>query len=340
MRVLARFRRLGYNGRRAKIMNMNVEILNSMLAILLPIALGYLLKLGRLFRESEISALRKFVMRVALPFLIFQNLYRADVESLNQALPIVLAFMLMTALYTLAAGLFSPLIAAGEKQKLTFAFAVFAGNYAFLGWGVIVAFFGEQALTRAVFFSMFFWPVFLTCGFFLRRRFEYVAGQGERTGFLQILVRHAGVPITVAVSALALNIGRVRLPATIGHFIAQFAALAIPMILFAIGQNLRLFMPVARLRLVLAASFFRLVGGFALGLAVVSLLRLVFSLDGLSRQVILLQAVMPTATMATFFGEYVSIDEELLSGVIAVSTMLSFFTLPLWVMVIRVLVRP
>ena len=48
---------------------------------------------------------------------------------------------------------------------------------------------------------------------------------------------------------------------------------------------------------------------------------------------------MPTATMATFFGEYVRIDEELLSGIIAVSTMLSFFSLPLWVMVIRVLVR-
>jgi predicted permease len=43
--------------------------------------------------------------------------------------------------------------------------------------------------------------------------------------------------------------------------------------------------------------------------------------------------------MATFFGEYVSVDEELLSGIIAVSTLLSFLTLPLWVMVIRILVK-
>jgi predicted permease len=319
-------------------MQLNSEIFNTMLAILLPIALGYVLKMGRLFRENEIAALRKFVMRVALPFLIFQNLYRADVESLQQALPIVLAFVLMTVLYTLAAGLLSPLIADGEKQRLTFAFSVFAGNYAFLGWGVIVSFFGAQALTRAVFFSMFFWPVFLTCGFFLRRRFENGADNAEKSGFLKILVRHAGVPIATAAAALALNIGRVRLPETLDSFISQFAALAIPMILFAIGQNLRLLMPAARLRLVLAASFFRLVGGFALGIAVVAVLRLFFNLDILSRQVILLQAVMPTATMATFFGEYVSIDEELLSGIIAVSTLLSFVSLPLWVMVIRILV--
>jgi predicted permease len=310
-----------------------------MLAILLPIALGYLLKLGRLFKESEISALRKFVMRVALPFLIFQNLYHADVASLQQALPIVLAFILLTILYTVAAGLISPVIADGEKQKLTFAFAVFAGNYAFLGWGVIVSFFGAQALTRAVFFSMFFWPVFLTCGFILRRRFENGADNAEKSGFLKILVRHAGVPITVAAGGLTLNILGVRLPETINSFVSQFAVLAIPMILFAIGQNLRLFMPAARLRLVLAASFFRLIGGFALGMAVVAVLRLFFNLDMLSRHVILLQGVMPTATMATFFGEYVSVDEELLSGIIAVSTLLSFLTLPLWVMVIRILVK-
>ena len=321
-------------------MQLNSEILNTMLAIMLPIAFGYLLKLGRLFQESEIAALRKFVMRVALPFLIFQNLYRADVESLQQALPIVLAFVLLTTLYTLAARLISPRVADGAKQQLTFAFSVFAGNYAFLGWGVIVSFFGAQALTRAVFFSMFFWPVFLTCGFFLRRRFENGTDNAEKSGFLKILVRHAGVPIATAAAALLLNIGRVRLPETLNSFIGQFAVLAIPMILFAIGQNLQPLMPATRLRLVLAASFFRLVGGFALGMAVVTVLRLFFNLDILSRQVILLQAVMPTATMATFFGEYVSVDEELLSGIIAVSTLLSFITLPLWVMVIRVLVRP
>jgi predicted permease len=320
-------------------MRLNDEMLRAMMAILLPIVLGYLLRLGRLFQEGEVAALRKFVVRVALPFLIFQNLYRADVQSLQQALPIVLSFILLTALYTAAARVVSPHVAGGEKQRLTFAFSVFAGNYAFLGWGVIVTFFGARALTRAVFFSMFFWPVFLVCGFLLRRRFcdSCEQGTGSGAGFLKVLARHAGVPIGTAALALALNIGRIRLPGTLTSFVGQFAALAIPLILFAIGQNLKLLMPASRLRLMLAASAFRLAGGFALGLAVVGVLRLFFTLDVMSRQVILLQAAMPTATMTTFFGEYVPLDEELLSGIIAGSTLLSFLTLPLWVMVIRAL---
>ncbi|MBN2345838.1 MAG: AEC family transporter [Candidatus Aminicenantes bacterium] len=316
---------------------MNEQLLDTTLAILLPIAFGWALKRGRIFKEGEVAALRKFVVRVALPFLIFQNLYRADVESLRQALPVVAGFVLLTSLYTLAARLAAPRAAGNETRQLTFAFAVFAGNYAFLGWGVIASYFGPKALTRAVFFSMFFWPVFLTCGFLLRRRFCRSCDIERGESFFKVLVRHAGVPMATAALALSLNIGRVRLPAPLGSFIGQFAALAIPMILFAIGQNLRLLMPADRLRLVLSASFFRLAGGFALGLAVVAILRLLFDVDALSRQVILLQAVMPTATMATFFGEYVPLDEELLSGIIAVSTLLSFVTLPLWVMVIRAL---
>lgn len=317
---------------------MNHDLLRTMLAILLPIAFGWLLKKARVFRDNEVAALRKFVVRIALPFLIFQNLYRADVESLRQALPVIAGFVLLTALYTAAALLLSPLLKADDGQKLTFAFSVFAGNYAFLGWGVIATFFGPAALTRAVFFSMFFWPVFLTCGFLLRRRFCHVCEREPTVGFLKVLARNAGVPIGTAAAALALNIAGIGLPGFLNDFVSQFAALAIPLILFAIGQNLVLLMPAARLRLVLAASFFRLAGGFALGLATVAALCLLFEVDDMSRRVILLQAVMPTATMATFFGEYVPLDEALLSGIIAVSTLLSFVTLPLWVLAVNALV--
>ena len=320
---------------------MNDNLLRTTLAILLPIAFGWLLKKARVFRENEVAALRKFVVRVALPFLIFQNLYRADTGSLSQALPIILGFILLTGLYTAASLLVAPLVRGDDQQKLTFAFSVFAGNYAFLGWGVVASFFGSAALTRAVFFSMFFWPVFLTCGFLLRRRFCVACtpeAQGG-AGFLKVLLRHAGVPLGTAASALALNVAGVRLPGVVTDFVAQFAVLAIPLILFAIGQNLVLLMPAARLRLVLSASFFRLVGGFALGLATVAALCLLFRVDDLSRRVILLQAVMPTATMATFFGEYVPLDETLLAGIIAVSTLLSLVTLPLWVLAIDAIVR-
>ena len=316
----------------------DIHLLSVLLSIMLPIALGYGLKQLRVFREEEVAALRKFVMKVCIPFLIFANLYHADMASLLQALPIVCAFVLLTALYTLVAAAAAPRLAPDASRRLTFAFSVFAGNYAFLGWGIISSFFGDQALIRAVFFSMFFWPVFLVSGFFLRRRLGSGLDQAGHVSFGIILLRNAGVPIGAALTALLSNIAQVRLPVVVDDFVNRFAAIAIPLILFAIGQNVRLLMPRSMLKLVAAASALRLVFGFVLGLAVWAVLRLVFSVDNLSSRVILLQSVMPTATMSTFFAEYAPLDEELLAGIIAVSTLLSFVTLPLWVTAIEALV--
>ena len=91
-------------------------------------------------------------------------------------------------------------------------------------------------------------------------------------------------------------------------------------------------------RIVVLASAARLILGFVPGLLVVAAVRVLFLLDPLSQKVVLMQAVMPTATMATFFMEYVPLDGELLSAAITFSTIASLFTCPFWYWVIQSLV--
>jgi predicted permease len=305
------------------------------LAILLPIALGYVLRQLQIFKEAEVAGLRKFVMKIGIPFLVFNNLLRADVKSLTQAAPIIFCFALITVLYTAIAHFTAPLVSPDPRQRAAYSYAVFAGNYAFLGWGVIASFFGEQALTRAVFFSMFFWPVFLLTGFWLDQHSGGIRESGSRRSFLPILIRNAGVPISSVVAGLLLNLLGWRLPGVLDDFVTRFAAIGIPLILFTIGLSLRLMLPRAKMRIVIFSSAVRLVFGFIPGLAVVVVMRLLLPIDPLSQKVVLMQAVMPTATMSTFFLEYVKIDDELLSGAIACSTIASLFTFPLWFWVIQ-----
>lgn len=316
-------------------MNNPVNLAALLMSLALPAALGYLLRRLRLFHDNEIPALRKFAMKVCVPFLIFTNLYHADMASMLQALPLVGAFIVMAALYCFTAYGTARITSTEKRLQLTVAYAVFAGNYVFLGWGVIGSFFGAAALVRGVFFSMFFWPVILISGFFLRHLLAGADAANSGRMFLAILGRDAGVPLVVTATALALNLTHVHLPAVIDDFATRFAAMAIPLILFVIGQNLRLRLPLDKLRLIATAAAIRLLAGFAIGLATVWIIGAIFSVDSLSRRVILLQAVMPTATMATFFAEHAPLDEELLSSIIAASTLLSFLTLPLWVTLIR-----
>lgn len=319
-------------------MSSSPGILSVQLAILLPIALGYALRHLRVFDETEVGGLRKFVMKVGIPFMVFNNLLRADVQSLAQAAPIIVSFALVTVLFTVAAHFTAPLVSVDPLQRAAYSCSVFAGNYAFLGWGVIASFYGEQALTRAVFFTMFFWPVFLLTGFWLDHHSKRDLDPGSRRPFLPILIRNAGVPLSASAAAILMNVLGGRLPVVLDDFVRSVAAIGVPLILFSIGLSLRVKLPRSKVRIVVLASVARLIVGFVPGLLVVVAVRMLYPLDPLSQKVVLMQAVMPTATMATFFMEYVPLDGELLSAAITFSTIASLFTLPFWFWVIQRLV--
>jgi predicted permease len=305
-----------------------------MLPLLLPVVLGYFFRKIRVFDEKENDTLRKFVIKVSVPFLIFKSLYNADIRSLGQFLPLACAYFLLAVLYTLSAYFIAPFISSSHPKQNAFAFSIIIGNYAFLGWGVVYIFYGEEALTRAVFFTTPFWPVFLLCGFWMvhRRSQEKKDVSGS---FLPVLIKNASVPIITAVLGIMMNVLHVPVPAVFQKVIDQFAALTIPMILFTIGLSLKLRMPVTNLKVILTASLYRLIAGFGLGLAVVSLLHLVFAIDTLTWKIILIEAPMPAAALGVFFIQYIDIDKELMSGIIAFSTLISLITIPIWYYVVE-----
>ncbi len=319
-----------------------LDILMLLVAIVLPMVLGYFFKIIRLFDDKEVIALRKFVVKVSVPFLIFRNLYRADIGSLGQVFPSVSAYFFLAVFFTVSGYVFSRYVSRNKRKRNAFAFSTFIGNYAFLGWGVVYSFYGEEALTRAVFFTMFFWPIFLLCGFWMIHRGKRQEGETNGGGlrqtvrsFLTVLLKNALVPIIVAVLGIGLNLVHFVVPVILWEFIENFAVITIPMILFTIGLNFRLRMPRTDVKVLAAASFYRLVYGFLLGLLTVVIIRFLFSADILTQKVVLIESVMPAAAMTVFFIEYDDIDAELHSGIIGFTTLVSLVTIPFWYVVVE-----
>jgi predicted permease len=89
-------------------------------------------------------------------------------------------------------------------------------------------------------------------------------------------------------------------------------------------------MPWDSLRVVTIASLIRLIDGFGFGVVILFILRPVFSLDMVSQKVLLIESGMPAAALAVFFIQYIEIDQELMSSIIAFTTVLSLLTIPLW----------
>ncbi|MCP4213109.1 MAG: AEC family transporter [bacterium] len=307
------------------------DILILLLTVIMPMALGYLCRVSGIFGDNASDVLGKFVIRVCVPFLIFKTLYKADIGSLGQFLPAASGLALMTILFSVLAYYTARFAAPGKKTQNAFIFSVFAGNYVFLGWGVVDSFYGAEALTRAVFFTLLAWPVFLSCGFGLiyARSRKHTVNKSKKA-FMMMLVGSVWAHITASILAISLNLLKLPVPAVAWNFVEKFAAITIPLILFTIGLSFKLKMPRSRLKVILYASFTRLVLGFAVGLATVTVIGAVFPVDPVTRKVILLESVMPTAAMTVFFTQYIEIDRELHSGVITVSTLLSLATIPGW----------
>lgn len=315
-----------------------ISIVNLLIPVAAPIGLGYLFRRINLFDEKEIGALRKLVIRVSAPFLIFRSLYEANMESLGQFFPASLGFVCITFLFMITGYLISGKISRNRKKQSAYVFSVLAGNYAYLGWGVMYSFLGEEAFMRAVFFTLLFWPVFLLSGFWLTHKILRKHSV-QKPPFISLLVKNATVPLSTALCAILLNITKVKIYAPLGKFVNDFSSITIPLILFTIGLNLSLKIKKSQFSIILAATVHRLIFGMILGFLSVTAIKVFFAPDQLTIKVVLLESIMPSAVMSMFFTEYVDLDKKLMTAIIAFSTLLSLVTVPLWFMAIESILK-
>ena len=144
--------------------------------------------------------------------------------------------------------------------------------------------------------------------------------QGSRS-----LRRLAGVPVIYAVIlAIILQVADIRLPAWIFNTTDLIGGIVIPTQLVALGVSL-LEMKASAFARSVWLGLLRLAMGFAVGVLIAA----VFGLDGAARSVVILQSAMPVAISTYLFAQRFDRKPEEVAGMVIVSTVISFVTLPL-----------
>ena len=314
-----------------------MKLLELVLAINFPIFLGWIFKQLRLFPDKESAVLRKFVIKVTVPFLIFRNLYNADTKEFSQMLPMITALCLTLAVSAIIVVSLRNLSSSDKTISNSFCIGSFVGNYSYLGWGVLSYFYGETGFTRGVFFSMFFWPAVLSTGFtivwFLSRS---SSGNVSKERMIKALTSNAVLPVLSAFLAMAMNFYGVKIPAWLSQSIGSIANITIPAILFTVGLSLSVVLKKGTVRPVILGTFFRTLFGMIVGIAVLSIVSFCFkNVDITTKKVILMESVMPSAALSPFFADFVDSDKEVVSGIVTFSTLFSLVSLPFWYFVIE-----
>ena len=289
-----------------------------LISAMLPIALVALagFGVGRSF-ELDMQTLARVNIYALLPALVLTSLAQTTL-ALGNAIAIVASFLLNTVvLYLLAVGLSRRLDFSVDEQKSLIAIVLFS-NVGNLGLPFILFALGEAGLERAV---------------------VYLVGSSVMIASVVPIVRKqaglkAGLNVTLrlpvfwaALAGIGLQATQEAFPLPLERGIALLGEGAIPVALLTLGVQL------ARTELVFGR--YELIGS-VLRLGVAPLLAYgigtALGLQGLDRQVLVLQAAMPVAVNSLIWVTELGGDRTRVARTILLSTFLSVLTLPvvLW----------
>lgn len=264
---------------------------------------------GRPFDTRMVSAL---VTSVATPCLIVATLGQSDLDLAALA-RITGLFVVVMALTGLSAWL---LIRLSGRPVRVFLPALTFPNTGNMGLPLCLLAFGEHGLALALAWMMLTSVIQFSLGL------AVVSGEGLSLR----LLRH---PILISVVvAVVMVVFQIRLPAWLQNSVALIGDLTIPMMLITLGVSLsQLRVRDAGGGLVFAVA--RLVLGFGAAWLVCELA----GVEGVLRGVILIQSTMPVAVFNYLLAQTYRQGPETVAAMVVFSTLLSFLTLPLLLMV-------
>ena len=171
--------------------------LNAILPIMLLIALGYQLKRIKMFNQGFLKTANSFVFRVALPVLLFINIYKiGSVSDIDWA---IISYSMLMILLVFFLGLLSVIfLVPDDKRKGVVLQAIFRSNYAIIGIPLATALGGTEATAIASIISAFTIPLFnilAVIGLSI-----FIKEEGKKISYFNILKNIVKNPLIIGVS--------------------------------------------------------------------------------------------------------------------------------------------
>jgi len=301
------------------------EVLSIILTIIAPIiivaAIGVVLD-----RTNTLDArtMSRVIIYTASPSLAFYSMATATLQS-HEVFSLFSYAILQGLAATIVAWLITRLLNMDRLTASAFVLAVGFMNIGNYGIPFNEFAFGKPGLERAM---------VVTVGqqFFVYSIGVFVASWGQAS-IWQSLKNAAKVPTPyAAVAGLLVNFSGVEVPILIMRVVQILQSLAIPLMLLLLGVQIsRVKFREGNWTIIWSATAMRLIGGPLVGAA----LAVLFGLQGVSWQVGIIQAGMPTAVVTTILATEFESDPQITSSVVLVSTLLSVITLSVLLSILR-----
>lgn len=303
-------------------MNMLSIFLNVLLPVFIVAGMGALLDHWFEFDQVQLSRLS---LSLLSPALVFTSIVNSALALGDVAVIAGIAMAVFFGLMALGQGM-ARVLNLGTADRNAFLLSTTLVNAGNFGLSVMLLALGRPGLERGVIFFVASSIFANSVGVYLARR-----GVGNTREAIAEVFK---VPLAYATMlALVVKLSGIEVPGPLLKPFELIGSAAVPFLLLILGIRLH------RVRLSASMPWIALASGVKLLLspALAYLLTLAFGVQGLTQQVLILQAGMPTAVFATVLAIRFEVDSDIVAGTIAVSTLVSALTLTglMWALGLR-----
>ncbi len=283
-------------------------------ATILPVVLvavaGYVLAA---FLSLDPSTLGRLLFYLATPALVFRSLYSMDIDltSLQHIAVVTLAVLF-------ASGTAGWVASVGQDRRRRSAMILTSAisNNGNMGIPICLFALGEAGLALGT--------VYYAITSFVGNTLGVVVASAGSTPIARALLQSLGAPVLYAATlGLVMNRLSIEVPQSLFRSIDLLAGAAIPGMLVLLGVQLRATTMERNQTIVWRSSLIRLI----VAPIIAALLCVWLGVGGLERQVLIIQAGMPTAVMTSVLATEFNTAPKLVAAAILVSTLLSMVTL-------------
>ncbi|MGL6173134.1 MAG: AEC family transporter [Cellulosilyticaceae bacterium] len=284
---------------------------------------GYILGKLKILTKDAVGHFTSFIVKVAMPAMIINGmLIPLSAEKLKQgAMAVVISIGVYICTYGVAIVL-PKLLTKDDRTQNVYSFAIMFSNVGFMGYPVLSALFGEEAIFIASIYNISFNILVYTIGI----KFAKGNGSHKEKINLKVIIN----PGTVAsLIGLILFLVAPPIPEFLTGSIAAIGGLSTPLSMIAIGAMLSE-LPIDEMfnqGSVYLISVIRLI---ILPVLVLIILKYILKLeDSLLVGIAVVVAGMPVASNAAMMMRQYEGDSQLASKLILVSTLFSGITIPI-----------
>ena len=290
-------------------------------ALFLIMVVGYVMYKKHLIDDEANVRYTRLVLNVSVPAqIITAFVSNQGVVSRTEVVRVFGMSLAIYAVYAAVGVAFLFLFRVEKKQRGTYLFMIMFGNVGFMGFPVIEALLGKEAMIYAVIFNVIFNLLVYSIGIVM------IGSRGE--GMTFDAKKLWNMPLVSSLLSVILFFANIRLPDVVMTSLGFLGDITTPVAMLILGAVIAK-MPLRELFDEWRIYVFTAIKLFLIPFVIIGLFRFVPVQSELIRQCMIVLSAMPVATNTTMLAIEYDGDMSLASKGIFFTTVLSMITIPL-----------